>query len=115
MTTEKKKTKLSRLETRITAEEKQVIKNKADAAGLDISKYVRTVCLGIVPTAKSQNKSNRSELIKIAADLARLGNLFKQASDQDHVWREAGIDNIRTLIKKIDETREELAEEIRRI
>lgn len=115
MTAEKKKTKLSRLEIRITAEEREVIKNNADIAGLDISKYVRTVCLGIVPTSKAQNKSDRSELIKIAADLARLGNLFKRASDQDHIWREAGVDNIRALIKKIDETREELAEEIRRI
>jgi hypothetical protein len=74
------------LRSYVTPEEYKSIKNSADLAGMSVSAYIKTVCLG--REVKSlEDKSAILELAKVSADLGRLGGLFKLALSERAIDR----------------------------
>lgn len=64
------------LKTYLTPEEYEKIIESADRTGLSLSTFAKRVCLG-QPVPSLENKRARRELLRINADLGRLGGLFK--------------------------------------
>lgn len=66
----------------VTPEEKSAIKNWAAGSNLTVSSYARRILTG-KPIPDASKQLNIKELLNTAADLARLGNLFKMAVEDD--------------------------------
>ena len=64
------------LKTYLTPEEYEKIMESADRIGLSLSTFAKRVCLGL-PVPSLENQKARRELLKVNADLGRLGGLFK--------------------------------------
>jgi len=64
------------LKTYLTPEEYEKIIESADRTGLSLSTFAKRVCLG-QPVPSLENQRARRELLRINADLGRLGGLFK--------------------------------------
>ncbi len=97
------------IKTYLTNEEYGEIQAQAEKAGLSLSKFVSRVSLGYqVPSL--ENQQARRELLKINADLGRLGGLLKQTLA-------SGFDaaTIKTLLRQIDIRQNELKAAVRRI
>ncbi|MEP3246714.1 MAG: hypothetical protein ABJN40_23075 [Sneathiella sp.] len=62
--------------------EKEAIQQRADNCNMTVSAYARRLLTG-QPLPNVQNQLKIKELLNTAADLARLGNLFKLALDDD--------------------------------
>ena len=94
----------------VTSLENEYIKKAASQAQLSISKYVRQVCLGCEPKSKVELDAVLA-LLQVNQDLARLGNLFKLAVDQE------ALDERRSeeMIKSINDMKEELMRKARAI
>ncbi len=68
----------------------------------------------MIPTANRKDHQDLTELIKVAAGLASLGNLLKMALNRDEGWREQSkINTISEIYDKITTTREQLTEKIK--
>lgn len=96
------------VKTYLTVEEYQIIKGNASRAGLSVSAYIKTICLGHeVRNLDGQNAI--LELAKISADLGRLGGLFKLALS------EKAIDRLRgnSLLDDINRTRRLLEDKVK--
>lgn len=63
-------------------EEKAAGIAKADKLGLSLSEFVRRLALG-TPLPRPGNAEQVRDLLKVNADLARLGNLLKLALDEE--------------------------------
>lgn len=98
----------------VTPEEKSTIKNWAAGSNLTISSYARRVLTG-QPIPDANKQLNIKELLTTAADLARLGNLFKMAIDDDDfnmLQKKNGLDAL-SLMQAIQATNADLKEKIR--
>ncbi len=84
----------------VKAEELSVLLESSGRAGLSLSTFARRVCLAMQVKSREDQQARR-ELLKINADLGRLGGLLKQALA-------SGVDRhlIHTHLREIDRTRD---------
>lgn len=92
----------------LTKEEKQIFAKKAKENNLTQSDLVRLSVLNLA-LPNSEHHKDIKELLKINADLARLGNLFKLAIDEGTKPEE----EINDLIEEIKGTQDLLKEAIK--
>lgn len=93
----------------LTEKEYQQIVASSTLAGLSISTFVRNVCLGSrVPSR--EDAIARRELLKVNADLGRLGGLLKQA-----ITLTGNREMIRPLLLDIEKIQAELKAKVRAI
>ena len=78
----------------------------SERAGLSMSEFARRVCLGFRIESREDQQARR-ELLKVNADLGRLGGLLKQALASDHK------EQIYGLLHKIDQAQAELKAKIK--
>lgn len=62
----------------LSDEEYSQVVHASETTGLTISKFVKNVCLG-TPLPNKEITNFRLELLKVAADMGRLGGLLKMA------------------------------------
>lgn len=91
----------------VTLEEFALVVASSERAGLTMSEFVRRVCLGSKVESREAHQARR-ELLKVHADLGRLGGLLKLALSEGHTRAQ-----ITSLLHKIDEAQEGLREKIR--
>jgi len=90
-------TKKYQIKAYVTHEDYLVIEEYAEKAGLSLSAFARRVCLG-QPAPNRELEQFRRELLKINADLGRLGGLLKLClSHKDEQARELHRDARRLL------------------
>ncbi|MGD9639615.1 MAG: hypothetical protein AB7U85_11290, partial [Alphaproteobacteria bacterium] len=92
--TEPEAKRKSQVHIYLTEEEKVECIRLAKAFGLSVSDYFRLLALN-KKLPKAEEREELKVLLKINADLARLGNLFKMALDED--------ENIESLTREIAE------------
>ena len=90
----------------LTEEEKVECIRLAKAFGLSLSDYFRFLALN-KKLPKAEEREELKVLLKVNGDLARLGNLFKMALDEDE-----SIESLKQEIEEITETRELLKEKV---
>ena len=78
----------------------------SNRAGLSMSEFVRRVCLGFRVESR-EDQQVRRELLKVNADLGRLGGLLKQTLASGHK------EQIYGLLHKIDQAQAELKAKIK--
>lgn len=97
------------IKTYLTEAEYGEIQRLAKQTGLSLSKFVARISLGYqVPSL--ENQQARRELLKINADLGRLGGLLKQALAQG-----ADKPTISRLLGQLDQRQLELKAAVKRI
>ncbi len=99
---------------RVSEKQYKKIKGNADNANLTVSAFLKTVGQGFIPESK-QNHEDLREMIKVASDLTKLGNLQKMALQNDQHWREAGVHTISELYSQLEKTRSLLLEKIKEL
>jgi hypothetical protein len=88
----------------LTPEEHQVVKVKADQARLSVSAYIKAVCLGH-ELKSTVDQEAILDLLKLRADLGRLGGLLKLGLSENSLDRHrtnrllADLEAIRKLIE----------------
>lgn len=97
------------LKSYVTEEEFERIMAASDLASLSLSEYVRRICLGVKVESRDDQQARR-DLLKISADLGRLGGLLKQAiaAGQDKA-------TVSAMLRGIDKTRAELLARVKKI
>ena len=99
--------------TYITPEEKENLVTLAKKTNLTVSAFIRRSVTGVrLPEARYHK--DLEKLLKIAADMARLGNLFKMALDDEDfniLQQEAGLDAV-SIATQIHEVRALLKDKI---
>lgn len=98
----------------ITAEEHEEITAKARRAGLSYSAYVKRVCLGM-PTPSLEKQQYRRELLKINADLGRLGGLFKLCLSEKETPLQSLHTQLRNVLREIEVRQREMKNIISKI
>ena len=93
----------------LNEEEYQQIITSSELAGLSISTFARNVCLGS-KIASREDAMARRDLLKVNADLGRLGGLLKQA-----ITASGDREKIRPLLLDIEKIQAELKAKIRAI
>mgnify|MGYP007059014646 FL=1 len=78
----------------------------SNRAGLSMSEFVRRVCLGFRVESREDQQARR-ELLKVNADLGRLGGLLKQTLASGYK------EQIYGLLHKIDQAQAELKKKIK--
>jgi len=102
------------LKTYLTPEEYKRIQEHADRAGLSLSTFAKRVCLG-QPTPSLEKQHARRDLLKVNADLGRLGGLFKLClSETDTPIRAMHLE-VRRVLREIEARQRELKAAIARI
>jgi hypothetical protein len=91
----------------ITAEEHAEITANAKRAGLSYSAYVKRVCLGL-PTPSLEKQQYRIELLKINADLGRLGGLFKLCLSERETPLQSLHPQVRHVLREIEARQREM-------
>lgn len=92
----------------VKPEEKEVLKAKAKSLNLSLSVFFRMAALNLsLPNFEKQKAVQ--DLLKINADLARLGNLLKLAIDEGTSSEE----DLNQLIGEVAETQSRLKEKIK--
>lgn len=86
----------------LSDEEYSQIVHASETTGLTISKFVKNVCLG-TPLPNREITNFRLELLKVAADMGRLGGLLKMAISN-------GMEKhkVEPLLKEIQQRQKEL-------
>lgn len=92
----------------ITKTEYGEIAASSAKAGLSLSEFVRRVCLGN-RIISLEDQQARRELLKVNADLGRLGGLLKQTLSQGHK------ETIYGLLHKIDQVQALLKEKVKEL
>lgn len=88
-------------------EEFEAIRQKAEQLRLSMSAYARNLCLGYEPKSLAQAQAIR-ELIKVNADMGRLGGLLKLwLSEPDRNQAQ-----VRQLLHELEDAKKMLAEKI---
>ena len=108
MSEDKKPRRTERLQAYVTPEEFTLIMESSDRAGLSMSEFTRRVCLGFRVESREDQQARR-ELLKVNADLGRLGGLLKQALAIGHKEQLYG------LLHKIDQLQASLKARIREL
>jgi hypothetical protein len=88
-------------------EEREAIEANAKKAGVSVARYLREVGMGYEVKGIMDYKAVL-ELVKVNADMARLGGLLKMWLADDKRVAKFNKSTIETLLKKIDGTREEM-------
>jgi hypothetical protein len=91
----------------VSKKEKAAIEANAKQAGISVAKYLREVGMGYEIKGIMDYQAVR-ELIRVNADLGRLGGLLKMWLSDDKRVAEFTPFTIEVLLKKIEETREEM-------
>jgi len=102
------------LKTYLTPEEYKSIQEHADRAGLSLSSFAKCVCLG-QPTPSLEKQHARRDLLKINADLGRLGGLFKLCLSEKDTPTQALCMEVRRVLREIEARQRELKAAIARI
>ncbi len=100
----------------ITPEEKETLKDHAKSLNLTVSSFVRRVVTGQNLPSTQHHKEIR-DLVKVSADLARLGNLFKLALDDEdfnELQKKEGLDAL-SVMEEINQSRKLLKQTIKEI
>lgn len=92
----------------LTPHEYEIVKKKAAQASRSVSAYVRAVCLGHEVRSTVDHDAVLA-LLKINADLGRLGGLLKLSISQ----KAADVIAVRELLEGINSTRRRLDEKIK--
>ena len=103
---EKRPRRTEQIKAYVTLEEFALIMESSDRAGLSMSEFARRVCLGFRVESREDQQARR-ELLKVNADLGRLGGLLKQALATGHK------EQIYGLLHKIDQLQASLKARIR--
>ena len=103
---EKRPRRTEQIKAYVTLEEFALIMESSDRAGLSLSEFARRVCLGFRVESREDHQARR-ELLKVNADLGRLGGLLKQALATGHK------EQIYGLLHKIDQLQASLKARIR--
>lgn len=91
----------------VTEDDYAQIVESAAQAGIPVSAFVRQVCLGNPPRSR-ENLHTIKDLLRVNADLGRLGGLLKLwLSEPDRNQRE-----IRALLHELEESKAQLAAKI---
>lgn len=98
----------------VLPEEESDIKSSAQAAGLPVAAYLRNVALGYRVTGILDNR-RVEELVRVNADLGRLGGLLKLWLTNDERTLHFGEPTIRAVLSKIEDTQAQLQDLIRSI
>ncbi len=93
----------------LSDEEYKIITDSSNRAGLSISTFARNVCLGLRVESKENNQIVL-DLIKINADLGRLGGLLKLA-----IAETGDIANFRPLLRDFERLKDDLRWKIRQL
>ena len=88
-------------------EEKEIIKQQAQAAGFSMARYLREVGQGY-KISGVMDYEKVLELIRINGDLGRLGGLLKLWLSNDEKAAQYGSTTIQSLLLKIEQTQEEM-------
>ena len=104
----KKLRRTEQIKAYVTPEEFTLIMESSDRAGLSLSEFARRVCLGFRVESR-ENQQARRELLKVNADLGRLGGLLKQTLASGHK------EQIYGLLHKIDQLQASLKAKIRKV
>lgn len=107
------KTAASTIKMYLNPKEKARIAQGAKGCGMSLSRYARTLALGDAPvTSTDLNEMNK--VMKIAADLGRLGGLLKMTLTNDErlndMGREMGVATIDGTLVDIRATQAKLLE-----
>mgnify|MGYP004639716071 CR=1 FL=1 len=103
----KKPRRSAKLQAYVTPEEYDQIVEISERTRLSLSEFARRVCLGIRIESREDQQA-RLELLRVNADLGRLGGLLKRALAEGH--DKAAV--IR-LLRQIDQTQANLKEKVR--
>ncbi|WP_165068959.1 MULTISPECIES: conjugal transfer protein TraJ [unclassified Desulfovibrio] len=103
---EKRPKRTEQIKAYVTPREFTLIMESSERAGLSMSEFARRVCLGFRVESREDQQARR-ELLKVNADLGRLGGLLKQALTSGHK------EQIYGLLHKIDQLQANLKAKIR--
>jgi len=93
--------------TYVTLDEHAEIQANAKRAGLSCSTYIKRVCLGL-PTPSLEKQQYRLELLKINADLGRLGGLFKLCLSEKETPLQSLHPQVRHVLREIEARQREM-------
>jgi hypothetical protein len=97
----------------VTEEERRLIEGQASRAGLSASTFLRNVGCGY-PVESVVDHRAVVDLLKVSADLGRLGGLLKLWLTNDEKTR--GLTpSIQALLKELNDTQTELKEKVARL
>ena len=99
--------KLPTIKMYLTVSEHTKITANAEKAGLSNSTYAKRICLGL-PTPSLEKQQNRLELLRINADLGRLGGLFKLCLSEKETPLEPLHQQVRHVLKEIEARQREM-------
>lgn len=98
----------------LTPEEYEKIMESADRTGLSLSTFAKRVCLGL-PVPSLENQKARRELLRVNADLGRLGGLFKLCLSEKDGTLVALHQEARRVLREIEARQRELKAVVARI
>lgn len=102
------------LKTYLTPEEYEKIMESADRTGLSLSTFAKRLCLGL-PVPSLENQKARRELLKVNADIGRLGGLFKLCLSEKEGPLVALHQEVRRVLREIEARQRELKAAVARI
>ncbi|WP_428561463.1 MAG: plasmid mobilization protein [Solidesulfovibrio sp. DCME] len=102
------------LKTYLTPEEYGKIIESADRTGLSLSTFAKRVCLGL-PVPSLENQMARRELLKVNADLGRLGGLFKLCLSEKEGPLVSLHQEVRRVLREIEARQREVKAAVARI
>lgn len=102
------------LKTYLTPEEYGKIIESADRTGLSLSTFAKRLCLGL-PVPSLENQKVRRELLKVNADLGRLGGLFKLCLSEREGPLATLHQEIRRVLREIEIRQREIKAAVARI
>lgn len=94
------------LKAYLTPKEMEAVCDSSRAAGLTLSEFTRRVCLGMKVGSREDARA-RHELLKVNADLGRLGGLLKQSLAYGY------SEEVYKLLRDIDHIKNMLKEKVR--
>lgn len=89
------------LKAYLAPDEYERIIASAEKAGLSLSSFAKRVCLGL-PTPSLAKQQYRIELLKINADLGRLGGLFKLCLSEKESPLQSLHPQVRHVLREIE-------------
>ncbi len=102
------------LKTYLTPEEYEKILENAGRTGLSLSAFAKRVCLGL-PVPSLETQQARRELLKVNADLGRLGGLFKLCLSEKEGSLASLHREVRRVLREIETRQRELKAAVARI
>lgn len=99
---------------RVSEDEKKLIEENAKRTGYGVSVYLRNLGLGHEPTSKIDQKSVL-DLLKVNADLARLGGLLKLWLSQEGFSDEIGDQPIKNFWNEVQEIKADLVDKVKQL